>query len=249
VVELVTSLSLPLEAYDLREGCAQEIQIRQSAQAFHEPVECLDSLPLLGHCLQAQDNLLQVDIGHHFGQTHEARGRYTLINPSIEVTWRRKMGLLFSIRPSEEVSVIDEDCREAACCVFQKECLPIVRMTGANIDHPSQPEELWIANATEACTGKDLPWTGAQIADEERAKAEARGWTQASANSVNPALRITVEEGIGDYERFPRWAWQPECAIKQCSRTFVEGKVCALEVVGEFDDVVKPIARPNKNGL
>jgi hypothetical protein len=110
------------------------------------------------------------------------------------------MGLFFSIGPSEEVSVIDEDCCEPASRVFEEEGLTIVRMTGANIHHPGQPEELWIANATEACPGKDFQRTGSQIADEERAKAQARGWTQASLNIVNPALGIPVEEGVGDYK-------------------------------------------------
>ena len=72
MVELVTLLSLPLKIYDFRECGTEEIEIRQSAQAFREPAKRLGSLPLFGHCLEAQRELLQVDSRHHSGKTLEA---------------------------------------------------------------------------------------------------------------------------------------------------------------------------------
>jgi len=69
------------------------------------------------------------------------------------------------------VSHIDKERLQVALWAFQKDCLPVVSMFGADVNHPRFPETLMILYALEAVSRKDLQHAYALPAQEQRTEA------------------------------------------------------------------------------
>ena len=56
---------------------------------------------------------------------------------------------------------------------------------------------------------------------------------------MKPALRISIEEGIGEQQWLPRRRVEAAGAVELSSGALIEKQVFPLKVAGEFDDIKK----------
>ena len=155
------------------------------------------------------------------------------VNAPIKITGSAKVSIAGSAIVSaqvrrgttEEVSVINEMGIQPTFTVFHKEGLPVVHLVCDDIDQPCQPEADLVTDPLEHGTGQDFKEPLAILSQEPRAEAQAGSWTKTPLRCLYPAVRILVQEGIGDLQGFPLGNGQPACAIKLASGAFVEEQV------------------------
>jgi hypothetical protein len=66
---------------------------------------------------------------------------------------------------------------------------------------------------------------------------------------MNPAVRISIDERVGDPQRLPRRRVEAGGRIQSGSHALVERQVRTLEVVVELDYIEVPVPRQGQNGL
>ena len=146
---------------------------------------------------------------------------------------------------AEQVSVIDKVSIQPAICVFLKERLSVVGMSGTNVDNPCQPEFRLVSNPGETRPRQDFQQAHTISAKEAGAEAQARVGSKTPLRGLQPAVWIVVQKGIGDQQRRPGWNRQTAASIKLAAHALVERQVGPLQVVGELGNVKPPVARLN----
>lgn len=147
------------------------------------------------------------------------------------------------------MSLIDKVGIEAATSILKEERLPVVGMLGAYIHKPRQPETDLVAYPIESSLREDLEEAGRFISQEAGSKAQTGGWFYEPSLGLKPALRISIEEGIGEQQWLPRRRVEAASAVKLGSGALIEKQVFPLRVAGEFDDIKMSVACLRKNGL
>jgi hypothetical protein len=83
------------------------------------------------------------------------------------------MQSLFSLGTTKKVSMIDKKCLDSSVSVFQEERLPIVGVSGTDINQPRKPEAPAVADALKAAPGQDFQQYCPISAQKARSKAHS----------------------------------------------------------------------------
>jgi hypothetical protein len=122
--------------------------------------------------------------------------RYTVVNARIKVSGCQKILFLYALGIAEKVTVINKECFECALCAFEEDCLPIVDMPGAYVNHPCQAEAVVVPDPREARLGDDLQQPYAIATEEARTEAQTRVWPNRPLCPFNPAGWTLIEKVI-----------------------------------------------------
>jgi hypothetical protein len=154
-----------------------------------------------------------------------------------------------TLRSAKEVSVVNKDCVQIANCIFDKDRLAQVRLLGALIDDPRQPEVDTVSNSRMAKFGKQLKSPKQGLTQISRTKAEAiRRSNRLSANSW-PYGSYPVDKAVSQHDRAPSWNGKPTGSIQLGPHRVIKGHIWPLAVFAELNYVAFPIAGLYQDGL